>query len=254
MNLISGIYKITNPKGRIYIGQAENLLERQKAYKRVYHIKSQTKIYRSIIKYGWNAHTWEIQEFCTVEKLNIRERYWQEFYDVIGHNGLNCKLVNTNEKHQTISEETKQKIAKTLKGRIPVNIAQLRIMNIGRVCKPETREKIRKGNLGRINPKESILKMVKTLTGRKLSKEHIEKLKLINLGRIPTEKARKNMSNAQKGHEVSKETREKMSKSKKNMSIETKRKMSLAKTGTKHSAETKLKMSLSHFKNKQLLT
>ena len=47
----SGIYKITNPNGKIYIGQSTNLLMRINAYKNPR--KDQPKIYASLKKYGY---------------------------------------------------------------------------------------------------------------------------------------------------------------------------------------------------------
>ena len=54
-----GIYKITNSKGAIYIGQAVNIERRKKDYSRA-GCKSQRKIYNSIKKYGWKDHTFEV--------------------------------------------------------------------------------------------------------------------------------------------------------------------------------------------------
>ena len=78
----SGIYKITNPRGRIYIGQSVHLFKRKKNYITRKGISEQVKIYNSIKKYGWDNHIWEIIELCCVERLNERERYWQDFYNV----------------------------------------------------------------------------------------------------------------------------------------------------------------------------
>lgn len=92
------IYKITNPNGKIYIGQTTKLLKRKGAYKRLDScIQNQIVLYRSLKKYGWDAHTFEIIENCDYEKLNERERYWQDFYNVLGKNGLNCILTETTE-------------------------------------------------------------------------------------------------------------------------------------------------------------
>lgn len=109
-----GIYKITNPKGKIYIGQAYNLNERQGEYRRL-ECKGQPKLYNSLAKYGFSAHIFEIVEECSKTELNLRERYWQDHYNVIGVNGLNCILQNTNEKPKKYSEETRQKMSSSMK-------------------------------------------------------------------------------------------------------------------------------------------
>lgn len=90
------IYKITNPSNKVYIGQTTNVLKRKGAYRRLDScIQNQIVLYRSLKKYGWDAHIFEIIEECLIELLNERERYWQEYYDVLGENGLNCVLTET---------------------------------------------------------------------------------------------------------------------------------------------------------------
>lgn len=54
-----GIYKITSPTGRIYIGKTKDLKNRIKAY-RCLKVKNQTILKNSILKYGWGAHKLEI--------------------------------------------------------------------------------------------------------------------------------------------------------------------------------------------------
>lgn len=54
-----GIYKITNPNGKIYIGQSTNIDKRFYRYKRL-ECKGQIKLYNSLKKYGWDAHIIEI--------------------------------------------------------------------------------------------------------------------------------------------------------------------------------------------------
>lgn len=54
-----GIYKITNPKGKVYIGQSWDIKDRKRVYQRC-ECKGQQKIYNSIKKYGWKNHIHEI--------------------------------------------------------------------------------------------------------------------------------------------------------------------------------------------------
>lgn len=110
-----GIYKITSPSGRVYIGQSNNICKRKEVYKnnRCY---SQNRIYNSILKYGFDNHKFEVIEECEIEKLNEREREWQDFYNVIGKKGLNCQLTNTNEIKRQLCVETKNKISNSKKG------------------------------------------------------------------------------------------------------------------------------------------
>lgn len=74
-----GIYKITNPKGKIYIGQSIHINKRWDQYK--YNITSQqTKLYNSLKKYGYKNHVFEIIEECSLESLNEKEIYWKKYY------------------------------------------------------------------------------------------------------------------------------------------------------------------------------
>jgi len=109
-----GIYKITNPKGKIYIGQSINIEKRKKQYSRLNNCKEQIKLYHSLKKYGYSNHTFEIVEECEVEELNIRERYWQDFYNVL-EEGLNLRLTETFDRSGKLSEEIREKMSKIRK-------------------------------------------------------------------------------------------------------------------------------------------
>lgn len=138
--LRSGIYKIVNPNGKIYIGQAKDLLERKRTYSRS-ACKAQRLLFNSLNKYGWNNHIFEIIEEIdfNIDKLNELEiKYIKEYNSYRGWsmNGLNLttggglyekdestKLLTSKSVqryHDEIghSEKTKQKIADTLKGSI----------------------------------------------------------------------------------------------------------------------------------------
>lgn len=141
-----GIYKITSPSKKVYIGQSVNIEKRIKMYKYL-HCKKQPIIYNSLVKYGVENHKFEIIEECTIELLNERERYWQDFYNVL-ECGLNCRLTKTNDKSGNISKETIQKLI---------------IINTGKKVSIETRKKLSlnhsRHNLGKKHKLESIEKM-----------------------------------------------------------------------------------------------
>jgi len=104
-----GIYKITNPNNKVYVGQSRNIEKRFLAYIRK-NGKGQIRLNRSFIKYGRNNHKFEIIEECLFEELNIRERYWQDYYNVISEQGLNCILTATDTLPKEVSKETKLKL------------------------------------------------------------------------------------------------------------------------------------------------
>ena len=58
----SGIYKITNPKGKVYIGCTIDLKRRENNYK-LKKCFTQKLIYESILFYGWEEHKFEVIEF-----------------------------------------------------------------------------------------------------------------------------------------------------------------------------------------------
>lgn len=110
-----GIYKITSPSNKIYIGQSINIESRIKKYIS-HNCKLQKRLYRSIKKYGWDNHFFEIVEQCDKELLNTRERYWQEYYNCIGTNGLNCRITKSNDKTGFMSDESKLLMSISSKG------------------------------------------------------------------------------------------------------------------------------------------
>ena len=59
-----GIYKITSPNGRIYVGQSKNIEKRIKCYKSL-NCKGQKLLYRSLLKYGVDKHKFEIIIECS---------------------------------------------------------------------------------------------------------------------------------------------------------------------------------------------
>ena len=112
LSKISGIYKITNPSSKVYIGQSIDLFRRLKSYFEPNSSKNQTILKHSFGKYGRENHIFSIIEECEIYLLNERERYWQEQYkDKL----LNCRLTETNDKSGICSEKTKLNISEALK-------------------------------------------------------------------------------------------------------------------------------------------
>jgi group I intron endonuclease len=122
-----GIYKITNPIDRIYIGQSVNIKKRFNDYKFL-DCKYQRKLYNSLNKYGYINHTFEILEECDIEQLNERERYYQDLYNCV-NKGLNCRLTTTDDKSGKLSEKTKLKIRNVNLGNIHLEKTKLKIKN-----------------------------------------------------------------------------------------------------------------------------
>lgn len=102
-----GIYKITSPTGKVYIGQSVNIEKRFYSYTKLHNCKSQVALYRCFLKHGVENHIFEILEECLEIELNNKERYYQDAFDAIGKNGLNCKLTKSTDKSGKMSEEAK---------------------------------------------------------------------------------------------------------------------------------------------------
>lgn len=172
-----GIYKITSPSGRIYIGQSWNIGQREYEY---YHIGSkcrQIKIANSIYKYGFDNHKFElIHELpldVSQEVMNNYEiLYWKSYKD-LGFNMMNIREPGSRGKH---SEETKRKLSEAHKGKIISDETRRKLSITGRgerngfykkTHTPEARLKISasaKGNtrwLGKTHTPEARRKIAK---------------------------------------------------------------------------------------------
>lgn len=121
-----GIYKITNPKGKIYIGQTIDIQRRVYQYEK-FNCKEQPKLYNSLKKYGFENHKIELIYECDIESLTFFERYYQELYKSTENDNLNCFLVTTEDKTGRHSQETKIKMSNSAKGKkkSPEHIAKL---------------------------------------------------------------------------------------------------------------------------------
>ena len=154
-----GIYKITSPSNKVYIGQSIDIKRRFKTYKSINKSKEQIKIHRSFLKYGIYKHKFEILCECDIKELNDKERYYQDFYDAIGENGLNCNLTTSSYRNGKHSNETKQKISKS---------------NTGKKRNDEQKQKMSEIQKNRDNSIN--IKISKTLKGRIFSDIHKIKL------------------------------------------------------------------------------
>ena len=165
-----GIYKIENPKGKVYIGQSVNIEARWDRYlKYPAEVKNQTKVYNSINRYGIEHHNFSILEECTVEDLNRLERKYQEQYNAV-EEGLNCKYTSTEDKSGHLSEETKRRISKATKGK---------------KVSSRTRQKISNSLTGRKKSARAEQKRLESRKGYKHSKETLNKIRLSNKSIAP---------------------------------------------------------------------
>lgn len=94
MSSIVGIYKITSPSGNVYIGQSRDIEKRIEPYRNL-RCSKQLLLYRSLQKYGWENHIFEIaHELPKDVDQSILDRYEQLYMDLYRECGiilLNCK-------------------------------------------------------------------------------------------------------------------------------------------------------------------
>lgn len=119
--MICGIYKITSPSEKIYIGQSCNIQKRYNSYENG-NCKRQLRLFKSIVTHGWINHKFEVIEECSKNLLNLKEKYWQEFYDVTNNGNLNCVIIGGH------SDETKLKISKTLTEKLSTNKGAIKVI------------------------------------------------------------------------------------------------------------------------------
>lgn len=117
-----GIYKITNPEGKAYIGLSKNIEKRWVSHKNL-QFKGNFKLKNSLNLYSVDSHIWEIIENIDIKHLDLheynaflrkRERYWIEYYNTF-KNGLNENGGGSGCGSHTL--ESKQKISESLKNK-----------------------------------------------------------------------------------------------------------------------------------------
>lgn len=142
-----GVYKITSPSGKIYIGSSVNIKRRFNKY-RALNCKAQVRLYNSFLKYGVENHIFEIIFECDKNIIRQKEFEFGQEYNVLSDNGLNCRIPKYNDLVLCVSEETRKRMSEAHLGQRPTNLEQLRIINTGRRQTEETKEKLRKINTG----------------------------------------------------------------------------------------------------------
>lgn len=166
-----GIYKITSPSGKIYIGQSRDIRRRMETYRRM-KTKCQTKIHNSFLKHGLDKHLFEIGCLCEIEELNDLECHYMKLHDSFNsESGLNLKIGG--DVKVKISDETRQKQRDSHIGQVA--------WNKGIPMTEEVKENLRKIN-----------------TGKKKTEEQKQKLR-VPKKKPRTEEHKKNNADANRG-------------------------------------------------------
>ena len=123
-----GVYRITAPDGREYVGRSKDVLLRWHSYHWENWQCSGPKLVESIKKWGIDMHNFELVEECCESDLNKREQYYIKLWqtDIKGLNSTNGVKVGTKR-----SDATKAALSNALKGRIsPTKGKQLKGLRI----------------------------------------------------------------------------------------------------------------------------
>jgi group I intron endonuclease len=204
--IMIGIYKITSPTNKIYIGQSINIYKRWNYHKKIYKNKK-SKLYSSFLKHGVEKHDFKIIALCLAEDLNEVEKYYIDLYQTFNNkNGLNLR--DGGGSKGKMSEETKVKISKSTKGKLgkKKTLEQKKAQSErqkGKIISKETKKKmslvkkgklksnITKGKMSFYSKNRSnthLENLSKSLTGLIKTKEHCLKISTSNKGKTPHNK------------------------------------------------------------------
>jgi len=210
MDKICGIYKITSPTGRLYIGKSKNMKRRFGEYKN--RKDNGSFIQRSIVKHGWDLHVFEVVHECDESELNKWEKYYIKAFDTFNtEHGMNLTEGGDCAKMSEVTK-AKMKVSKKINN-----------FWVGRKHSEESKEKMREGSKGNKNN-----------LGKKRTEESKAKMSIAHKGKKLTEKARLGVIRGLIGRKLSDETKRKISIANKGRT----------RVGKPHSEETKLKCSL----------
>lgn len=109
---IFGIYKITSPSNKIYIGQSRDIINRKYRYKSG-NVSRQRMLYASLKKYGWENHKFEIiHELPKDVSQEVLDSY--EITYIKQYKDCGFKMMNLTDggRGYVLSEETKKRISK----------------------------------------------------------------------------------------------------------------------------------------------
>jgi group I intron endonuclease len=230
-----GIYKITSPSGRVYIGQSWNIDHRIYNYRK-YRCEGQRKLHNSFLKYGTESHSFEIiHELPNDISQTIMDEFEQLYMDLYQDCGiqlLNIRKAGSRGRH---SNETKEKIRLSNTGKVSYWK--------GKNLPEEAKQKIREANLGKTMPKEVVEKMQATRKKNGSYPKWTEQQKInrsrLMKGRKYSNEHCRNISKGHMGMRYSEERNEKVRQANINQkrSAEAKRKMSQAKIGKRPSPQ-----------------
>lgn len=219
MKQTCGIYKITSPSGKVYIGQSRHILKRFKTHLRNSKYRG-SYLYNSIAKYGFHNHIFdiihELPEDVALDVLHDYEILYIDLYKSCAIELLNSSVGGRGREGVIVSQATREKLSRAHKGRRHTEETKLKIgqTNRGKKRSEETKKILSRINTGKPCPMagkkhsaEARLKISQKQIGRKLSQEHKSKIGIKTKGKPRPEDVKLKISLAQKGKKLSEEHR-----------------------------------------------
>jgi len=108
-----GIYCITAPDGKKYVGQSVNIERRWKDHR--ISPRQTSRLIESFSIYGVEGHQFEVLEECSEDNLLYLEKQWQEKLNTCV-DGLNVLFTTGNEKFGRASDRAKANMSKAQSG------------------------------------------------------------------------------------------------------------------------------------------
>jgi group I intron endonuclease len=188
--MAKGIYRITSPSKKVYIGQSINLSDRMRQHKyseKNYYLKN------SLLKYGFDNHKFEIiHELPSDIDRNILDDY--EIFYISQYKSANMELMNLTEGGKST------KMSKEL-------IDRLTLKKIGKKMPDSTRYALKKANVGR-----KMLPHVDKILSKYRTIERATQMGKMNIGKIRTEENKNKISETLKNKTDNKGVQNKKSK------------------------------------------
>lgn len=178
------IYLIISPTGKTYVGQTRRLIKRKSSYKKLQNSgnMAQPFISRSIIKHGWDSHSFQILMEFSADVTQATLDFWEIFFIKIfkeSTESMNCREGGVNGKHspKTVSKMSKSMIGRFVGDKHPMwgkKRPELREAMLGnkrganKVLSEAARQKISEANKGKPKPKSQAFRdaVSKTMKGR----------------------------------------------------------------------------------------
>jgi hypothetical protein len=191
--IISCVYTITSPVGKVYIGSTCHFKRRMWEHSKS---KGHRKLSNSIKKYGWDSHIPEIIHICCIEDLRHLEiKYKEEFVSICGWDkALFLKIDDASSYTRTESFKDKMRqIAITKWRELPDTMGMsgkkhnkssnkkrvVTKINNGTIKHTElTKNKISNANKGKKHSDITRIKISLSKKGKTISEEHRKSLKI----------------------------------------------------------------------------